>query len=547
MVQPAGAWDEIVDVVVVGSGGGALTAALLASTGGASVLVIEKDDVIGGTTGVSGGVAWVPNNHLLGPAGYDDSRQDAIDYIVRIADGREIDRSLIDVFVDQAPEMLRYVEDHTKLEFQIVTTLPDYYGPIIDRIPGCKPFSRSVEPKPFDAREALGEFADRVAARSTLLSLGASTTLVEDQGGGVDFDELARREREGVRVKGGALVSGLLAAVLDVGAEVRTATPADELVVDDRRAVVGVIANGARIGARQGVVLGAGGFEWNPEMVRAYLGYEVKPISPGANTGDAHRMAMEVGAEMGNMTSYWGQGAMYDPAITDARGEPAPQMASGLGPGSIMVNQRGVRFMHGGITYNDFPKAFGNFDQRYPGLANQPPAWVIFGPSVKEARPILTMQPGEPAPSWLVQAPTLRELAGKIGVDPDTLEHTVATYNGFVEAGEDPEWGDPTQTHTLTGYNQTMAKVEGQPFYAIQQWPGTLGTNGGCRIDANGQVHGTRTPRIEGLYAVGNTSATVLGGAYLGGGTPIASGMTFGYLAGRHVASQARRDLGETG
>ena len=189
MVQRASEWDEIVDVVVVGSGGSALTAALSATTEGASVLVIEKDDVIGGTTGVSGGVMWVPNNHLLEPAGCDDSRQDALDYILRIADGREVDPSLVEVFVDTAPEMLQYLEATTGLEFQLVSTLPDYYGPIIDRIPGCKPFTRSVEPKPFNAREALGDEADRIAARSTLLSLGASTTLVEDQQGlGVDYD-----------------------------------------------------------------------------------------------------------------------------------------------------------------------------------------------------------------------------------------------------------------------------------------------------------------------------------------------------------------------
>jgi succinate dehydrogenase/fumarate reductase flavoprotein subunit len=549
MVALPGAWDEVVDVVVVGSGGAALVAATLAADGGAKVLVVEKADVIGGTTGVSGGVMWVPCNHHLAEHGLDDSREEALAYVRRIADGRELDPSLIDLFIDTAPQMLDYLEAHTPLRTQLVTTLPDYYGPILDRIPGCKPFSRCVEPLPFPARDQLGADADRIAARSDLLSLGSVTTLVEDVTG-ADPAELARRERAGARVKGAALIAALLKGLLDRGVEVRTSAPADELIVDSNREVVGLTVRDTggtlrSIGARRGVVLACGGFEWNPDMVLAYLGYEVKPISPGSNTGDGHLMAMEAGAKMGNMTSFWGHGAMIDPTIVGRDGRPAPQMIMGLGAGSIIVNQQGRRFMHGGFTYNDFPKAFNNFDQRFPGLPNKPPAWVIFGPSVKDSRAILTMRPTDPAPDWLVQAPTLDELATKIGVDGGVLRQTVSEYNGYVEAGADPEWGDPTQTRqSLTGYDTSLAPLDGPPWYAIQQWPGTLGTNGGCRLNANAQVLGHRAEVVGGLYAAGNTSAAVLGGAYVGGGTPIACGATFGFIAGRHAAAQPDRDIG---
>ena len=70
------------------------------------------------------------------------------------------------------------------------------------------------------------------------------------------------------------------------------------------------------------MILACGGFEWNLDMVLAYLGYDVKPLSPGGNTGDGHLMAMEAGAKMGNMTQYWGQGAMFDPNITLDDGSP---------------------------------------------------------------------------------------------------------------------------------------------------------------------------------------------------------------------------------
>jgi succinate dehydrogenase/fumarate reductase flavoprotein subunit len=97
------------------------------------------------------------------------------------------------------------------------------------------------------------------------------------------------------------------------------------------------------------------------------------------------------------------------------------------------------------------------------------------------------------SPDWVALAGSVRELAGKIGVG------------------------------------------------AIQQWPGTIGTNGGCRVDKDGRVLGNRVPVIDGLYAVGNTSAAVLGGTYPGGGACIGSSVTMGYRAGRHVATRRPR------
>jgi 3-oxosteroid 1-dehydrogenase len=536
------AWHSISDVVVVGSGGAALTAAVLAADGGASVTIVEKSDVLGGTTGVSGGAMWIPNNHHLATAGLQDSAEDARDYIRCIADGRELDPVLIDTFGDQAPAMIDYLEHTTPLRTQAVTNLHDYYEVIRDRIPGCKDFSRSIEALPFPAREELGSWADRIAARSTLLSLGADTTLKEDEaargrgGPRALLEVLAQRERDGVRVKGAALVAALLAGLLARDVDIRLSTPARELVVDGDGSVVGVLASTAtgevRLGARKAVILACGGFEWNREMVLGYIGYDVQPLSPGDNVGDGHLMASAVGAQMGHMGSYWGQGAGFDPSITRDDGVAMPQMMRGLGAGSIIVNRRGQRFTAEGYTYNDFPKAFGNFDASIPGYPNLPPAWVVFGPSVKEGRSILTVRPQDPAPDWMAQADSIRDLAALIDVDPATLAATVRRYNEHAEAGEDPDCGvvDPRP-------------IDGPPYFAVQQWPATLGTSGGCRITPDGQVLGAQMRPIPGLYAAGNTASAPLGGAYLGGGTPIAVGMTFGYLAGRHAASRASRDL----
>ncbi|MGN5236436.1 MULTISPECIES: FAD-dependent oxidoreductase [unclassified Rhodococcus (in: high G+C Gram-positive bacteria)] len=532
-------WNAECDVLVVGSGAAALSAAVTAAVDGARVQVLEKESVLGGTTGVSGGAIWIPNNRHLAPAGLQDSREDAISYIRHIAGGRVVDPHLIDVFVDTAPRMLDFLESVTPLETQSVANLHDYYEAIRERVPGCKDFSRSVEPLPFPAVDELGEWSDRLATRSSLLSLGADTTLKEDEaargrGGALaTLEAVAERERRGIRVKGAALVGALLKTLLDHDVEVRLQTPAQRLVVDENDAVIGIQASSPEgplnIRVHRGVVLACGGFEWDRDMMRAHIGYDVQPLSPGGNVGDGHRMAMRAGAQLAQMNHYWGQGAGFDPAIVGADGEPFPQMMRGLGPGSIIVNRAGERFADGALTYNDFPKTFGNFDPALPGYPNLPPAWVVFGQNLKQEKAILSVAPTDDAPGWITRADTIEELAEIIGVDPAGLAASIEAENSAAENTAADETGDDGQA----------GRILGPTYYAVQQWPGTLGTSGGCRINEHAQVLGDEGRPIRGLYAAGNTAASALSGAYLGGGTPIAVGMTFGYLAGKHLTHGA--------
>jgi 3-oxosteroid 1-dehydrogenase len=472
-------WDEIFDAVVVGSGGGALTAALLAADGGASVVVVEKDEFIGGTTAVSGGDMWIPNNRFVADR---DSREDAIAYITRLSDGRVTDPALIEHYVDTAPVMFEWLLANTGYDSEPHIQLDDYYSVIGNRVPGVRHFPRTCAVKPYPAGAELGaELARKIASGPWIPPQEIS--FPEQRRGDVGPEELAKRQRESWRAKGGGLIAPLLKGLVDRGVEVRTSTPATELVTDDEGAVVGVIALGPdgprRIGARRGVVLACGGFDWDPEMVKTFIGYEVKPVTPAPNTGDGHRMAMAVGAKLGSMNSFFGYGVIYEPWETGRDGKPVPQMLMGLGPGSIIVNQHGQRFMHGGYTYNDFPHPFGFFDQRNPGYTNQPPGWVIFGSDVAEQGIIgskpgiamsLTGPNGEEAPDWLKLAGSVRELAEQTGIDPDVLEETVNRYNTYAEKGEDPDWGDPGQTHVLTGPDTVNRKpITGPTFGAIQQ------------------------------------------------------------------------------
>src|SRR5450756_1285104 len=263
----------------------------------------------------------------------------------------------------------------------------------------------------------------RSSAASDVYKRQAEVSFPEQRRGEVGPEELAKREREVWRAKGGGLIAPLLKELVDLGVEVRTETRAVKLVDDEAGAVVGVVVEGPggsrRLGARRGVVLACGGFEWNAEMVKTFIGYEVKPISPWANTGDGHQMGMAVGAKLGAMTSFFGYGVVYELWEKGRDGNPLPQMMMGLGSGSIIVNQQGKRFMHGGYTYNDFSHPFGFFDQRNPGYTNKPPAWNIFGAATLEngisgSKPgismMLTGPEGEQTPDFIKLAGSIREL-----------------------------------------------------------------------------------------------------------------------------------------
>jgi len=569
-------WDSVFDVVVVGSGGAGLVAATLAHDGGAQVIVLEKAPLIGGTTGVSGGVQWIPMNHHMGDVGETDSREEALTYIRRVTLGREPDADLLEVYVDTAPEMLEYLEAKTPLRMAVPRMFNDYYA----QLPGGKRRGRSIEPAPFDARSELGDEAVRLRTSPHLPwltladidSLGNGESPDGDHFGSQTPGRLqleaiatpgrtvlgevglaAKRQAEDVRVLGAAMVAALYKGLRNRNVDVLTNAAVQDLVVVDGE-VIGVAVENSTgrqlIGARKGVVLACGGFEWNESMVKAFIGLPISAISPPFNEGDGHRMAMEAGAELANMTSFWGIPVVMEPGfVYDGREMAQMGTARGLA-GAIVVNRLGHRFVNEGVTYRDFPKVLNNYDPVSIEYPNEGPNWILFDQRLKDTSVILpTIVPGQPAPDWIAQAPTLRELAVRIGVDPDALEATVSRWNENVAAGEDRDYRRGTTYFEVLGSGNAptpgavMAPIDRAPFYAVELLNGAIGTNGGPRIDRDARVRRARGGVVPGLYAAGNASASVWGLAYPGGGATIGPAATFGYIAGRHAASQPSREI----
>ena len=533
------------DVIVIGSGGAGLVAAILAHDHGASVAILEKTARVGGTTAVSGGVVWVPNNHHMSEVGIPDSRQEALAYITRLADGRS-DATLLSAFLDAAPEMARYLESHTSLKFSALGRYPDYHP----EFTGGKPGGRSLDAGLFDSNE-LGD-NKKLLRRSPIFGATAMSVAEATEWGvfskplKLPFALLGERLKKGFVCYGAALVGRLYKAVIEREIPILFEARAHDLVLDEGR-ISGV--KGTHAGAemyavaRRGVVLASGGFEWNAKLVSQFLGGPIThPNSPPASEGDGLKMAMSVGADLANMSEAWWCPSMVIPGEEyDGRSLHRGDFSTRSLPHSIIVNRAGRRFVNEAHNYNDLMKAFFTFD---PVAYERPnlPAWAIVSRDYLTKYMLMTFIPGRELPDFIPRADTLAALATKVGIDPAGLTATVERFNQFAAAGTDPDfqrgaslydhfYGDP-ENHP----NPNLGALTSPPFHAIQIHPGAIGTKGGPRIDSDARVLSVEGAPIPGLYAAGNVAQGVTGAGYPGAGSTIAAAMTFGYLAGRHVA-----------
>jgi 3-oxosteroid 1-dehydrogenase len=532
------------DVAVLGSGAAGLVAAIAAADDGAEVAVFEKSDLLGGTSAISGGIIWMPNNHLQAPAGIEDSRGEALAYLDSLALG-QIDSDMAATFVDTGPEALAYLAERTPCSFHLLAEYPDYHP----EHPGGRPGGgRSIDNGLFAFGE-LGEWADRVRCNRINPVMLSETPL----GGATELpptDLIAERVAARKNGMGLGLVGALLRACLDRGVRIRLGAAANHLTVDKGR-VTGVelkVSDGiAHVAARRGVVLATGGFEWNAELCRTFLrGPMTAPAGSPDNTGDGLVMAMNVGARLGNMRNAW-----WVPVTradgNEQWGSPRPHLVllERTRPGSIMVNRTGRRFCNEAGNYNAMGGVFHQFDPAafdYPNL----PAWLVFDHRHKLAYDVGSCSAGPDVADWITTAATLSELADRLGLDGDTLQATVDRFNEHAVLGTDPDFGRGVSAYdtfngdrTKPGAAATLGPLDRPPYYAIPIESGSLGTNGGPKTDTRCRVLSSAGGVIPGLYAAGNVMAAPTGMVYGGAGGTLGPALTFGFIAGREAASES--------
>jgi succinate dehydrogenase/fumarate reductase flavoprotein subunit len=529
------------DVVVLGSGAAGLTAALAAAVAGARVGLFEKAGLIGGTTALSGGTFWVPGNQSAHRAAIGDSRERGLGYLASLSNGMILPE-LAEALIDGGPALVDFIERNTELRFLLVDGYPDYHPERPGGLPGG---GRSIEID-LVSLSGLGEWADRIAG-------AASPLLIRETplGGGTGVlppGVAAERDQARLEGLGRGLVAGLLKACLRHGVEITTQARGVRLLTDGG-AVTGAAVQtpaGARDVRAGAVVLATGGFEYDTALVRDFLrGPVTRPIGAPSNTGDGLRMAMRVGAQLGNMREAWWAPVVGFPGKRRDGGANALLASRERAlPGSIMVNGYGHRFANEAANYNAFGGAFHQLDAsrfEYPNL----PSYMLFDQSVADRFGVVGGAPGGGVPDWVTRADTVRELAGQLGLPADRVTGTVKHFNDGAWAGIDPDFGrgqsafdrfpggrmlDPDSPFSTLGAVQTA------PFFAVEVQSSLLGTKGGPRTDREGRVLDVDGDVIPGLYAAGNVMASPTGMVYGGAGATLAVAGVFGLLAGRAAA-----------
>jgi 3-oxosteroid 1-dehydrogenase len=550
-------WDQSVDLVIAGSGGGGVVAALVAIDAGLEPLVLEKQAIIGGSTGMSGGIIWMPNNPLMRAEGVADSHEDGLAYLEDVVGdaGPASSPERRETFLTEGYKMLTFLQ-RKGVRLVRCEGYSDYYP----NAKGGNARGRSVEGVPFDARQ-LGEWHDKLQPS---LAKGYGLAVKTNELRSVQYfnrsprafavamrvflrTKAARLRRREILTNGASLIGQMVKVLIDLGGEppVWTNTAMDDLIVEDGR-VVGarVTRNGSTLSieARKGVLLAAGGFSRNADMRRRYSGDQPNDaqwsIANAGDTGEVLQTAMKLGAQTDLLDEAWWLPSVF---IADAG---ARALGSGRQrPGAIYVDGIGRRFCNESNSYVEVGKAM---------YANKAvPCWQIFdegyvrrymsgaNPLKKRRMPEELIERGA-----VVRGATIGDLARQIDVPAGALEQTVRRFNEFAAKGLDPDFGRGQSAYNIClgdpGYkpNAAVGPLDRAPFYATKVYPADVGTCGGVITNEHAQVLDENDRVIDGLYATGNITATVMGRRYLGAGGSIAYTMVFGYVAARHAASR---------
>lgn len=553
-------WDHSVDLLIAGSGGGGMTAALAALDSGIEPLVVEKQALIGGSTGLSGGMVWLPNNPLMRAEGIPDSHEDGLAYFEDVVGdiGPASSPARREVFLTAGYQMVTFLV-HKGVRLVRCPGWSDYYP----NHKGGNAAGRAIEGVPYDSA-ALGTWRNKVQP-SMSKNYGGFVLKTNELRAVQYFNRSPRAFATAMRVfartrvarlrgremltNGASLIGQMLKVSIDLRGEppIWTNTAMEDLIVEEGRVVgarVNRDGNVLNIQARKGVLLAAGGFSRNAEMRRQYSGNQPNEgkwsIANAGDTGEVLQTAMRLGAQTDLLDEAWWLPSIF---IADG-GDAAKALGSGRQrPGAIYVDGAGRRFCNESNSYVEVGKAM---------YANKAvPCWMVFDEGyirryVSGANPFKKRRLPEDLIEncAVLRGNTVAELANQMDVPVDALEQTVMRFNGFAAKGLDPDFGRGQSAYNDClgdpGYrpNAALGPIDRAPYYATRVLPADVGTCGGVITNEHAQVLDMDDQVIDGLYATGNITATVMGRNYLGAGGSIAYTMVFGYVAARHAATQ---------
>jgi len=556
------------DVVVLGAGGAGMSAALYATIAGAKVLLVESTEYVGGTTAYSAATTWIPSTHLAGTVNPQDSLENAAKFLDN-AVGTLSERSLRQSLLDNGAAAVDTIEKNSHVKYRARPFHPDY----LSELDGSTVCGRALEPLPFDGR-LLGDWFKLVRPPiPEFLVLGGMMVDRDDIPHLLGFKKSLKSlcyvmrimlrhicdrisHPRGTRLlMGNALIGRLLLSLKERNVTLLMQTEAVQL----QRNETGVVD---KITLRQknqertfyvkgGIILATGGFNRDPKKRAQILpGIEMDwcPGAPG-HTGSAHTLAENVGAHYGKTgmsDCFWAPVSIRKRA--DGSMAAFPHFVFDRAkPGMVTVNQQGERFLNESTSYHLFGIAMQKAHAESPCI----PAWLITDAEGMRKYGLGMVRPGGMGlasalqDGYVIEASTLKELAGKLNVPSDNLLKTVQTLNGYALTGKDPDFhrgetlyqkanGDANHS----GPNPSLGMIQAAPFYAVRLYPGDIGAATGFATDKHGRMLDAEGEVIAGLYAAGNDMHSVMGGVYPGPGITIGPGLVFAYIAAQHATAR---------
>jgi len=356
---------------------------------------------------------------------------------------------------------------------------------------------------------------------------------------------------------------------LAVGVNIRYSTPGVQLIRQGTGRVTGIVAKNkagdyVQFNTSKGVVLAAGGYQGNGDMMKAYcpraFDYSVSGGMPD-RTGDGILMGLWVGAAMDELPHAPMQ---FDSGLSGPKGAGWP-WSGGSGfwrQPFLHVNQLGERFAEEDGTYqfncNTGAQQPGHtwwkvWDESWPddirvfhtticsrlipspmsynGMANSRDMSKMEAEQDAKIKALTTQIQGLVDGKFIKKANTLEELAAAMNVPVDSFKATVARYNDLAKLGKDLDYGKA---------DFRLSALDKPPFYAAKYGASLLSTMSGLKINNKMQVIDTNFKVIPGLYAVGDNSGSFFGNDYAQffGGLACGRTMTFGRLAALNLAAE---------
>jgi 3-oxosteroid 1-dehydrogenase len=551
---------EAFDFIIVGSGGGSMCAALVARSLGKSVLILEKTSLVGGTTSRSGGAMWVPHNCFMIRDRIEDSPERAMTYLDHVVGDREDTRGATRerrmTYVREAPLMLEFLLQEG-IKFHRYPYWPDYN----DDLPGGLEHGRVVVADLFNVNE-LGpqkstlrpNYIPFPASLEDAMRIPLATRTVRAKltvakvGMRMATSKLTGKQWIG----GGAALQGrMFKRSLQVGVDIRTDAPVERLLADADGHVIGVRASVGGVKrdflARDGVLVNAGGFARNQSMRDKYQpGTRADwSVVCSGDTGEMIQEMMGLGAAVAQMDEMVGIQVTLPPDNREIHPMVMPELFK---PHSIVVDQSGERYLREAQSYQSFCHDMFARNRSVPAIHS----WMIMDSQYVGKYMVSENLPWAKLPeSWfetgfLVKGETLHALARACKLDPRKLVASVDRFNRFALNGKDEDfhrgdraydrfYADPTHKPS-----PTLGTIERAPFYAYRVYPGDIGTTGGVVCDVHARVLREDGSVIAGLYATGNSTASVMGRAYPGGGSCVGPSFVWGYVAAKHALGRTQ-------